>query len=276
MNRRNTIAVVIIFIVALGAWRLISRRDGVKTVPPAIPASVTRETASVEKDSPSTNSLRERLGWEEDRLARLQKTLADVETNQVSALQAASQVQELSARLNDTRLQLRANQDSQSRLESDARTFRRQSQMASKEAEIALESQLQSVNDAIFDLQIQFQNAQASGIPAASPLFGDLRARLTGLERQKNQLMSQIRLQDLAAQTEQLQAEQDASDLGVEVHTERQNLLRQQADLRTALEYWQKQQQALDSPTRSDRIQSLRNQVLDQQKRVARLQNKIY
>jgi hypothetical protein len=269
------IAVVVVFILVLVGWRWIASPDkdtGESVATPAIPAAVSESSPPGDPGQ----ALRERLGWEEKRLSQLLKTLADVENNQISSLQAQAQVQELTTRLNDTRSRLKANEEARLRLEREARTFLRQNEVARREAEIELETQVQRVNDAIFDLQIQFQNAQSAGAQANSPLLVDLRTRILALERQKNQLMSRIRVQGLEAETEQIQARQDASNYGVEVRTERQNILREQADLQAALEYWQKQRRALDNPSRDERIQALRRQVDDQRQRVARLQNQIY
>jgi len=263
---RATTLVLVSLVVVAFAWG--ATRKSKAVVSPSAPVP----TASAKTMSP----LRQQLAWEEARLARLQTTLAAVENRQTSSTEAASQVDSLQTQLRGVREQLADRKTQSAQLSHDARAFQRTREIDANNEQVAISSQMQSLDDSIYDVQIQLQDAPMNGLAANPVAISDLNAQLTDLRRQKDQLAAQARTAGLAARNDSLQAQQDAADAAFEIRSDQQALLRQQSDLANALDYWQKQQKALDNPAREKRVESLRRQVENQRRQVAELQKKIY
>jgi hypothetical protein len=270
MKRHLPIALTLVFVFLLtfAAWRAISPNDSMSSFLPPSPTPPD-DTVVVNYDV-----LNKRLNWEEQRLLRLQQTLAEVQSREASAEEAARQVASLQASLAETQQLLSDREKEEAQLRLESRAARREAESANNEEQMATERKIEALEGALFDLQIQAEQVQAAG--GGSRALGDIRARMLEMQKQKRQLEVSAHITGLQSRNEDLAVQQETSDLRVQIRNDRQNLLARRADLATALDYWEKQSASLDNPRREERLRVLQNQVTEQQKAVADLQRRLF
>lgn len=222
--------------------------------------STSASTSTAVQAASEASRIQRQLVTERRRLEQLETALHQVTSQEFSARLSRDRLNDVNLRLEPVNRQIEESTAEIARIESLERDLRRENQDGRNTDLAGLETEIQNVNSSILVLQ-----SQAAAIP-------DSGIQIAQLETLRSNLMSQIRLSRVNAETENLNIVRESEAARNDAGTRRAALLRQQADLQTEKTYWTEQLNAAGNENlRRQRIDYLETQIVAQKAEINRL-----